>query len=66
MKVLVSARRYFYWLALSLIALAELDDASLAQETEPGAIAIREDAEPMRTGKFAPSWESLKQYDVPE
>lgn len=35
-----------------------------AQENNP--IIVRTDSEPIAKGKFEPTWESLKQYEVPE
>lgn len=34
--------------------------------TAPFASPVRADAEPMADGKFAPTWDSLKQYQVPD
>lgn len=38
---------------------------SLAAQTS-GFIPVSEDQEPMATGKFEPTWESLSDYEVPE
>lgn len=40
--------------------------ASAAAATEPAMVKISEKAEPMQTGKFEPTWKSLKQYQTPE
>lgn len=37
-----------------------------AVAVEPPMIKMSEKDEPMQTGKFAPTWKSLKQYQTPE
>jgi alpha-L-fucosidase len=52
--------------SLTLLAITAGTGKLHAQDERTNAIVVSEDAEPMRTGKFAPSWDSLKQYEVPE
>ncbi|MDE6769799.1 MAG: alpha-L-fucosidase, partial [Muribaculaceae bacterium] len=47
---------------LSIIALVSLSPA-MAQDYQ---VMVTEQNEPMMTGKYAPTWESLAQYEVPE
>lgn len=49
---------------LSCISLALLFPCFLA--AQEGIVNVSEEHEPMMTGKYAPDWESLSQYDVPE
>jgi alpha-L-fucosidase len=39
--------------------------AAFAQETNFAQVIVNTSAEPVAAGKFAPTWESLKQYQVP-
>ena len=41
-------------------------NSAAGAEEQPVAIPISSNAEPMATGKFQPTWESLKQYQVPD
>ena len=45
------------------IAMFMLPTVVFGQEYE---VCISEAQEPMMTGKYAPTWESLSQYEVPE
>lgn len=47
---------------LSLLLLAMAGSAAAQTPT----VFVSEADEPMKTGKFAPTWESLSQYEVPE
>jgi hypothetical protein len=42
---------------LTIVAASRADDAK-------PTVLIGSDAEPMQTGKFAPTWESLQQYQA--
>src|SRR5207249_9081329 len=44
------------------------DQEAYGLDTTPasGIVKVNDSAEPMRTGKFEPTWESLKQYETPE
>ena len=44
--------------ALALVGTAKAADTNL--------VVVNTSAEPMQTGKFQPTWDSLKQYEVPE
>jgi len=50
----------------AFLAVAMSSVLGQAQNVRPVTVAVNQDAEPMRAGKFAPSWESLKQYEVPD
>ena len=49
----------------ALLALPSLMQASAPSSLQP-AVIVNTAAEPVAPGKFAPSWDSLKQYEVPE
>lgn len=61
-----SLGKVFLMTALGVLAAVGFLGTVRAQEVGASIVVVREDAEPMRTGKFAPSWESLKQYEVPD
>ncbi len=50
----------------SLIFFALVAASALAAETPPPMIKVNSTAEPMESGKFEPTWESLQQYETPE
>ena len=39
---------------------------SRAEESSPAMVIVNTNTEPMQTGKFAPTWDSLRQYQVPQ
>ena len=48
------------------IAALTLPIMAAAEETNSPAVIVNTSAEPVAVGKFQPTWESLKQYQVPE
>lgn len=54
-------------LSLRLSFIAVISGVSIsAIAAETNLVSVNTSAEPMQPGKFQPSWESLKQYEVPE
>src|SRR6266571_1426943 len=51
---------------LPLLACMALPLAALAATEPPVFHQVSDATEPMQTGKFAPTWESLTQYETPE
>ncbi len=51
-------------LLLSTVFIVHADDAAPGMTFTPTPLSAT--AEPMQTGKFEPTWESLKQYQVPD
>jgi len=52
--------------SIPLLAIILAVAASARGEDAQPTVLIGPDAEPMQTGKFEPTWESLKQYQAPE
>ena len=48
------------------VAVLTLTAAVVAEETNPAPVMVNTAAEPVQTGIFQPTWESLKQYQCPE
>src|ERR1017187_1259551 len=48
------------------VAVLTLTAAVVAEETNPAPVMVNTVAEPVQTGIFQPTWESLKQYQCPE
>jgi len=50
---------------LHVVFLSAITASALGDDVKP-TMLIGPDAEPMQTGKFAPTWKSLEQYQTPE
>ena len=46
---------------ISVCAIAQTDAV-----TPDSIVRVSENSEPMATGKYEPTWESLRQYETPE
>lgn len=49
-----------------MISLASCVLTATAWAQENYQVSVSEEDEPMQTGRFAPTWESLREYEVPE
>ncbi|TWT90863.1 Alpha-L-fucosidase [Pseudobythopirellula maris] len=69
MKLSKANRRVFAWPHLLVGVLAASAAASRAESLPSDAVPtviVDTQSEPVAPGKFEPTWESLRQYDVPE